>query len=76
MQLDLAGISASLGSACASGATRPSPVLLAMRVPEDRLRSSVRFSLGAATTEAEIEAALPRIVAAVTRVAEAARADD
>lgn len=76
MQLDLAGISASLGSACASGATRPSPVLLAMRLPEDRLRSSVRFSLGAATTEAEIEAALPRIVAAVTRVAEAARADD
>ena len=47
MQLDLAGVAASLGSACASGSTRPSPTLVAMRVPDDRLRSSVRFSLGA-----------------------------
>ena len=46
MQLDLAGVAASLGSACASGSTRPSPTLVAMRVPDDRLRSSVRFSLG------------------------------
>ena len=71
MGLDLAGIAASLGSACASGSTRPSPTLLAMRVPDDRLRSSVRFSLGAQTTEAEIEAALPRIVEVVGRVARA-----
>ena len=60
MQLDLAGIAASLGSACASGSTRPSPTLVAMRVPDDRLRSSVRFSLGAATTEDEIEEAIAR----------------
>ena len=58
MQLDLAGIAASLGSACASGSTRPSPTLMAMRVPDDRLRSSVRFSLGATTTEAEIDEAV------------------
>src|SRR5204862_2079511 len=69
MQLDLAGVAASLGSACASGSTRPSPTLVAMRVPDDRLRSSVRFSLGAGTTEAEIEDALPRIVAVVRRLA-------
>jgi cysteine desulfurase len=69
MQLDLAGIAASLGSACASGSTRPSPTLVAMRVPDDRLRSSVRFSLGAATTAAEIEAALDRIIALVRRIA-------
>jgi cysteine desulfurase len=75
MQLDLAGIAASLGSACASGSTRPSPTLLAMRVPDDRLRSSVRFSLGAATTEAEIEAALPRILSVVDRVARAVEAE-
>ena len=67
MQLDLAGIAASLGSACASGSTRPSPTLIAMRVPDDRLRSSVRFSLGATTTEAEIEDALGRIIAIVRR---------
>lgn len=72
MQLDLAGIAASLGAACSSGSTRPSPTLVAMRVPDDRLRSSVRFSLGATTTEAEVDEALPRIVAAVERVAEAA----
>ncbi len=71
MQLDLAGVSASLGSACASGATRPSPALQAMRVPDDRLRSSVRFSLGAGTTEAEVEDALRRTVEVVARIARA-----
>jgi cysteine desulfurase len=69
MQLDQAGVAASLGSACASGSTRPSPTLVAMRVPDDRLRSSVRFSLGAATDAAEVEDALGRIVALVRRVA-------
>jgi len=68
IQLDLAGIAASLGSACASGSTRPSPTLVAMRVPDDRLRSSVRFSLGANTTAAEIEAAIPRIIAVIERI--------
>jgi cysteine desulfurase len=71
MQLDLAGVAASLGSACASGAARPSPTLVAMRVPDDRLRSSVRFSFGAATTEVEITEAVARIVTAVQRIAEA-----
>jgi len=71
MQLDLAGVSASLGSACASGATRPSPALQAMRVPDDRLRSSVRFSLGAGTTEGEVEDALRRTVEVVARIARA-----
>ncbi len=71
MQLDLAGIAASLGSACASGSTRPSPTLMAMRVPDDRLRSSVRFSLGAATTEAEIDEAIGRVAGIVGRVAAA-----
>jgi cysteine desulfurase len=69
MQLDLAGIGASLGSACASGSTRLSPTLLAMRVPDDRLRSSVRFSLGATTSEAEIDEAISRISAVAQRLA-------
>lgn len=64
MRLDLAGVAASLGSACASGSTRPSPTLVAMRVPDDRLRSSVRFSLGATTTAAEIDEAIALIAAA------------
>ena len=66
IQLDLAGIAVSLGSACASGSTRPSPTLVAMRVPDDRLRSSVRLSLGASTSAYEIEEAVVRI-ARVTR---------
>jgi len=72
IQLDLAGIAASLGSACASGSTRPSPTLMAMHIPDDRLRSSVRFSLGATTTEAEIDEAIERITAVVNHVTEAA----
>ena len=62
MQLDMAGVAVSLGAACASGSTRLSPTLVAMRIPDDRLSSSVRFSLGATTTEAEIDEAIQRIV--------------
>jgi cysteine desulfurase len=65
MQLDMAGVAISLGSACASGSTRPSPTLMAMRIPDDRLRSSVRFSLGISTTENDIDEAIHRIVSAV-----------
>jgi cysteine desulfurase len=67
MQLDLAGVQASLGAACASGAAAASPTLLAMGVPEGLARASVRFSLGATTTDAEVEAALSRIVAVARR---------
>lgn len=62
MQLDLAGVCVSLGSACASGSTRPSPTLLAMGVPEALARGSIRFSLGATTTEAEVDEAARRVV--------------
>ncbi len=75
MQLDLAGVAASLGSACASGASEPSPTLLAMHVPGDRLRSSVRFSLGAGTTEADIDEAVLRVAGVVDRVAGAGEFD-
>jgi cysteine desulfurase len=70
LQLDLLGVAVSLGAACASGSTRPSPTLLAMRVPDARLRSSVRFSLGVGTTEAEIEEAICRTVYAVAQAEE------
>jgi cysteine desulfurase len=54
MALDLAGISVSLGAACASGSLAPSHVLLAMGVPRALARASLRFSLGHATREDEI----------------------
>lgn len=63
--LDQAGVAASLGSACSSGATRPSPTLVAMNLPRSRLRSSVRFSLGAFTTEIEVADAVSKIVRAI-----------
>jgi cysteine desulfurase len=65
MQLDLAGVAVSLGSACASGSTQPSPTLVAMGVPADCLRSSVRFSLGVFTTEDEVDRAVAHLAAAV-----------
>lgn len=68
MQLDMAGVAASLGAACASGSTRPSPTLMAMRVSDDRLRSSVRFSFGAMTSEAEIDEVIVRVAQVVTQI--------
>jgi cysteine desulfurase len=67
MALDLAGVACSTGSACSSGSLLPSPVLRAMGVPDDVLRSALRFTLGATTTAADIDAALPILVDAVRR---------
>jgi cysteine desulfurase len=46
MALDLEGVWASLGSACAAGSLEPSPVLVAMGWSTQRARSAVRFSFG------------------------------
>lgn len=60
--LDLAGLACSTGSACQSGSSEPSPVLLAMGCPEAWTASALRFSLGAFTTAEEIDAAVGLIV--------------
>ena len=62
MALDLVGVACSVGSACASGSSELSPTLLAMGVPRPLAGSSLRFSLGAGTTEEEIDEAVSRIV--------------
>jgi cysteine desulfurase len=62
MALDLAGVACSVGSACSSGSTELSPTLRAMELPNDVVASSLRFSFGATTTEAEIDEAVRRIV--------------
>jgi cysteine desulfurase len=64
--LDQEGICAASGSACSSGAVDPSHVLLAMGMTHERALSSVRFSLGWASTETDIDEALrviPEVVA-------------
>ncbi len=68
MALDLAGIACSIGSACASGASEPSAVLLAMRLPATIVESSLRFSLGAFTTREDIDLASQRIIEAIRRL--------
>ncbi|SEG35582.1 cysteine desulfurase [Bryocella elongata] len=65
--LDLAGINASFGAACQSGATEPSHVLLAMGLTDAEARSSLRFSLSRYTTSEDIDRALTIIAAAVRR---------
>ena len=55
VRLDLAGISASSGSACSSGAREPSRVLAAMGVPDAELRGALRFSWGPDTPLADLE---------------------
>ncbi|MCX7427350.1 MAG: aminotransferase class V-fold PLP-dependent enzyme, partial [Planctomycetia bacterium] len=62
--LDVAGVACSTGgSSCASGSTEVSPTLLAMDVPPSMASSSLRFSLGTATTEAQVDEAVRRIAA-------------
>jgi cysteine desulfurase len=68
MKLDLAGVACSTGSACSSGSLLPSPVLRAMGVPDDVLRSAMRFSFGAGTTAAELDEAATRIAGCVNRL--------
>lgn len=55
VQLDLAGIAVSAGSACSSGAMKESAVLAAMRVPPDIASGYLRISFGPRTSEADIE---------------------
>ena len=68
VSLDLAGISCSLGSACASGSRDPAPVLLAMGCPENVYRSAVRLSLSFLNTSEEIEEAIRRISRVVSQL--------
>lgn len=68
MALDLAGVACSTGSACSSGSLLPSPSLRAMSVPDDVLRSAMRFSFGPELTFADIDDAADRIGSVVRRL--------
>jgi cysteine desulfurase len=66
--LDLKGVAVSGGSACHSGATDPSHVLLAMGLDKLRARSSLRFSLLRTATEADVDYVLQVVPEAVERL--------
>jgi cysteine desulfurase len=66
--LDLKGIAVSGGSACHSGATEPSHVLLAMGLDKTRARASLRFSLLKTATDADVDYALKVVPEAVAHL--------
>jgi cysteine desulfurase len=74
INLDLARVACSTGSACASGSIEPSHVLLALGLPIEQAFSSVRFSLSRYTTRDEIEAVLELLPGVVSRCREASPA--
>jgi len=55
IELDMAGIAVSAGSACSSGTLKPSQVLTAMGWPEEEAREVIRVSLSPSTTKAEVD---------------------
>ena len=66
--LDEYGICASTGSACTAGSTEPSHVLRAMRVPDDMLQGTVRFSLSRYNTPAEVAFVAEKVPAIIARL--------
>ena len=68
MALDLAGVACSTGSACASGSSEPSPVLVAMGLEQATVEGSIRFSLGASTTAQDVAAGVQHILSACKRI--------
>jgi cysteine desulfurase len=74
MLLDANGIECSTGSACTAGVAQPSHVLLAMGVDAARARGSLRLSLGHTSTDADVDAVLRVLPAAVARARQAALA--
>ncbi len=74
MLLDAKGIECSTGSACTAGVAQPSHVLIAMGADPASARGSLRLSLGHTSTDADVDAALEVLPAAVERARQAALA--
>jgi cysteine desulfurase len=68
LDLDLAGVAASSGSACASLTRQPSHVLRAIGCAEDEAEGSLSFTLGRWTSPDEIDAALVRLPRVISRL--------
>ena len=68
LNLDLKGICASSGSACTSGSLEPSHVLLAIGLPHEIARNSLRISIGKYNTKEEVDYLIENLVEIVERL--------
>ncbi len=68
LNLDMEGVLVSAGSACTSGALEPSHVLTALGLERETASAAVRFSLGAETTEGDIDYALDKLHSTLDRM--------
>lgn len=73
LRLDLDGVAVSAGSACTSGVLEPSHVIAALGPGAAWNNGAIRFSLGVATTQAEIDRTLELVTAAVAELRRAKR---
>lgn len=69
LNLDLAGVAVTSGSACTSGSMKPSHVLLAMGRDEKTAQATIRFSMGRSTTEEDISFTADALEKVVERIA-------
>jgi cysteine desulfurase len=72
--LDLEGVAASTGSACTTGSTEPSHVLLAMGIEPERAHGSLRLTAGRDTTASDVDRAVDAMRTVVARLREGRRA--
>ena len=63
--MDMEGVAVSTGSACSSGTGSPSSVLRAMGIPDERINSSIRFSLGCGISKSDLDLVVGALVKAV-----------
>jgi len=68
MALDLEGFAVSSGSACTSGDTEPSHVILALGIDREAAKGSLRVTVGRGTTDADVDAFIATLPKVVNRV--------
>ena len=66
--LDLKGFAVSSGSACSSGAVEPSHVLMAIGLPAQKAKSSLRFSLGRSNTAVQVDRLIDAVCSSVAHL--------
>ena len=68
LSLDMAGIAASSGSACTSGATEPSHVVAALGLPDDWVRGTLRLSFGTTNDVSDVEMVAATLPSSIARL--------